>query len=104
MKKRVVSLLLCTAMLTSLLTGCGGNSGGGSSEGDSDELVTIVMPMATLGDAPSDLEKVEAEMNKITEDEIGVRLFIEPIPFSDLNSQQTLAISSGDQMDSGKGG
>ena len=99
MKKRVVSLLLCTAMLTSLLTGCGGNSGGGSSEGDSDELVTIVMPMATLGDAPSDLEKVEAEMNKITEDEIGVRLVIEPIPFSDLNSQQTLAISSGDQMD-----
>lgn len=99
MKKRVVSLLLCTAMLTSLLTGCGGNSGGGNSEGDSDELVTIVMPMATLGEAPGDLEAVEAEMNKITEEEIGVHVVIEPIPFSDLQSQQTLAISSGDQLD-----
>ena len=99
MKKRVVSLLLCTAMLTSLLTGCGGNSGGGSSEGDSDELVTIVMPMATTGDAPSALEEVEAEMNKITEEEIGVHVVIEPIPFANLSSQQTLAISSGDQMD-----
>ena len=99
MKKRVVSLLLCTAMLTSLLTGCGGNSGGGSSEGDSDDAVDIVMPMATLGDAPRALEEVEAEVNKITEEEIGVHVIIEPIPFSDLNSQQTLAISSGDQLD-----
>ena len=98
MKRRIVSLMLCTAMLTSMVTGCGSSSGD-EGDGSSDELVTIVMPMATLGDAPGDLEAVEEEINKITEEEIGVHLVIEPIPFSDLASQQNLMISSGDQLD-----
>lgn len=104
MKKRIVSIMLCVGMVTSLLTGCGGSSDNAgekkeSKSADADELVTIVMPMATLGEAPGELEAVEEKINEITEKEIGVRLVVEPIPFGDLSSQQNLMISSGDQLD-----
>lgn len=64
-----------------------------------DDVVDIVMSMATLGEAPADLERVEAALNEILEEKIGVHLILEPIPFGDLSSQQTLMISSGDQLD-----
>lgn len=100
-------------MAVSLLTGCGGNSdgnstgGSGSTSGDGEltstvadgEIVDIIMPMATLGEAPGKLAEVEDRINEITEEKIGVHLIIEPIPFGDLSSQQNLMISSGDQID-----
>lgn len=109
MKKRMISLMLGTMMALSL-TACGGGDGAasgtaeGSGTGDAQEasngeVATIVMSMATLGEAPADLEKVEEKINAITEEKIGVRLVLEPIPFGDLSSQQNLMISSGDQLD-----
>ena len=37
MKKRIVAILLASAMLAVMTAGCGGNSDGGSSDGNSDE-------------------------------------------------------------------
>lgn len=104
MKRKIVSIMLCISMMTSMLTGCSKSSDTSSMENGvetsaSDEVVTIVMPMATLGEAPGELEAVEEKINEITEKEIGVHLVVEPIPFGDLSSQQNLMISSGDQLD-----
>lgn len=92
-KKRLLAALLATAVIS------GGMFVGEMKEVKADDIVDIVMPMATLGEAPSDLEKVEAKLNELTEEKIGVHLIIEPIPFSDLSSQQNLMLSSGDQID-----
>lgn len=91
-KKKLLAVML-TAVVATV-----GNSAG-TMEVRAEEIVDIVMPMATLGEAPADLEKVEAKINEITEEKIGVHLVIEPIPFSDLSSQQNLMLSSGDQLD-----
>lgn len=110
MKKRIIAIMLCVTMAASLLIGCGQESTATVAEGSeaanseaagssSEDITTIIMPMATLGEAPADLEKIEARINEITEEKIGVHLVIEPIPFGDLSSQQTLMISSGDQLD-----
>lgn len=88
---------LLAVMLTAVAATVG--SSVGTMEVRAEEIVDIVMPMATLGEAPTDLEKVEAKINEITEEKIGVHLIIEPIPFSDLSSQQNLMLSSGDQLD-----
>lgn len=103
MKRKLLSMLLCVGMVASLLAGCGSSeaetTGASDSTASTDEIVDIVMPMATLGEPPADLETVEAAINEITEEEIGAHVIIEPIPFGDLSSQQNLMISSGDQLD-----
>jgi putative aldouronate transport system substrate-binding protein len=93
MKKRIVTLLLCASMVGSLVAIQNVYAG------SDNEIVDIVMPMATLGEAPAQLDVVEEKINEITEAEIGVHVIIEPIPFGDLSSQQNLMISSGDQLD-----
>lgn len=92
MKKRMLSMLLSAGMVVSML-------GVQNVSADAKDVVDIVMPMATLGEAPAKLEEVESKINEITEEKIGVHLIIEPIPFGDLASQQNLMISSGDQLD-----
>ena len=89
MKRKFLSILLCAALLATLFV----------APALADDIVEIVLPMATLGSAPADLALVEGKINEITEAKIGVHVVIEPIPFSDLSSQQTLMISSGDPVD-----
>ena len=89
MKRTILSLFLCMTLLATMFV----------IPAAADEIVDIVLPMATLGSAPADLAKVEAKINEITEAKIGVHTIIEPIPFSNLSSQQTLMISSGDPVD-----
>lgn len=70
MKSKVLSILLSAVMVGTLLTGCGAGSGSASTEEGADQTVasddgtddvtTIVMTMATLGDAPADLDQIEA--------------------------------------------
>lgn len=93
MKKRAISYVLSASMLAAVMTGSM------TEMVMADDIVDIVMPMATLGESPTDLTTVEAKINEITEEKIGVHVIIEPIPFSDLGSQQNLMISSGDQLD-----
>lgn len=89
MKRKLLAILLCVTLMATLFAGAA----------LADDIVDIVLPMATLGQSPTDLAKVEAKINEITEAKIGVHVTIEPIPFSDLSSQQTLMISSGDPVD-----
>ena len=89
MKRKLLSLILCVALLATMIVPAA----------LADDLVEVVVPMATLGSAPADLAKVEAKINEITEAKIGVHVVIEPVPFSNLSSQQTLSISSGDPVD-----
>lgn len=89
MKKRVIACMLCASLFAPSMT----------VNVMAEEVVDIVIPMATLGESPADLEVVEAKINEIVEEKIGVHVIIEPIPFSDLGSQQNLMISSGDQLD-----
>lgn len=89
MKRKILSLVLCIALMATMIVPAA----------LADDVVDIVLPMATLGSAPADLAKVEEKINEITEAKIGVHVIIEPIPFSNLSSQQTLSISSGDPVD-----
>lgn len=89
MKWKLTALILTIALLATMIVPAS----------FADDLVDIVIPMATLGSAPADLARVEAKINEITETKIGVHTIIEPIPFSNLSSQQTLMISSGDPVD-----
>ena len=71
---------------------------GGSTAADGD-VWECVIPWPSIGDAPAGLADIEAAVNEITIPSIGVKVVINPIYCFDLNSQQTLMISSGDKLD-----
>ena len=62
-KRKVVSVLLAAAMMTSLLaTGCGAGGGdGGSSDGDSANKITIFQQKTEIYDQLKDMAEVYQE-------------------------------------------
>lgn len=68
-------------------------------DGDNGDVWECVIPWPSIGDAPAGLADIEAAINEITVPQIGVKVVINPIYCFDLNSQQTLMISSGDKLD-----
>lgn len=122
MKKKMVTVIMAALLCIGCLAGCGG---GGTTSGDSGqnaesdesgaaeagtdgsstngtdetEIVNLVMTLPTLGDAPSGLEDVEAAINEISMPAIGVKITLEPVSVYNMSTDQTLAITSGDQLD-----
>lgn len=93
MKKKVLASVL--AMATVLSTTAGMPMETKAAE----EPYEIVMAIPTQGAEPSGLLDVENALNEIVEPELGVKVTLYPIAYSDLISQQNLMITSGDKLD-----
>ena len=96
MKRKIISMVLATAMVGSILAGCGGDD---KSTGASDGMTDIVMQIPVLGDTPEGLGDVENALNDITEEEIGVHVTLLPGNAYNLNNETSLAVSSSEQLD-----
>ena len=107
----VISLIL-VAMLIVPLAGCTQNApeqaapnndnsdvtpDANNDEIDLSEHVDLVMYL--LGDPPSDLDRVLAEINKLAEEELNATLTMEYIPWSDMGTRYSLILSSGEKCD-----
>lgn len=114
--KLLISLLLCGAMLVSLLAGCGNggndsNGGGGdesnapneakqepadSGTGDDYELV---IELLTFGPEPEDMGEVEAAISEITKEKIGATVKFLPISVADHFTRVNLLAAGGEKVD-----
>lgn len=104
MKKRVVSLLLCAAALTTGLAGCGNSSGEekntGSGSENGDEIVEVIWQYPTTIDTDSQgFINMENALNEMMEKDIGVHVTFEPVGLNESQQDATLMISSGEQLD-----
>lgn len=115
MMKKCVSLLMAVLLSISCLAGCNTSTedtSGKSTEAveskatetatagtEKTEVVNVVMTLPTLGESPAGLADVEAAINEISIPAIGVRVTLEPISVYNMSTDQTLAITSGEQLD-----
>ncbi len=110
--KRKIALLTVVSILAACVGACGnggsaeektseGNAAEGSAakEESTGENTTVYLQWPSTGSMPAGFEDVEAEINKITEAEIGVTVVLEPVDANNLASETSLAISSGQQLD-----
>ena len=100
MKKRVLSILLCVAMTSALLAGCGGTGdGGGEKGGDSGkEVETVNMTYFSFNNF-DDTQMVEDAVNEITEEKIGVRVKLNAMEGGQYMAQQTMLLSGSEDID-----
>ena len=110
MKKRLISVLLAGVMAVSVMA-CGtsdvpadtSSDENATVEGDisvtEGETAKIVMEILYFGSEPRDLDAVEAAVNEITIPEINVEVEFYPLLFSEAESQVSLMISAGTQLD-----
>ena len=100
MKKKVLAAFLAGTMVCGLLAGCGNSADNNSAKEDSsDDVYNVIMQLPVTGDAPSGLEDVEAAINEITEEKIGVTVTLEPVNAFNLANETSLAVSSGEKLD-----
>lgn len=117
MKRKITSILLCGAMMISLLAGCGGsdsqqNSDGannndtqqsaqaGENTGEADgEAYHMVLEVITYGYDDPDLQLVQDAVNEITVPEIGVEVEFLTVPIADMATKLGLLVSGGEQID-----
>lgn len=110
--KRALSLIFAIIMLLALFTACGAKEDKPSDassnpsanvsnapadpDDDPDEIEIL---LSNMGYDISDLEKVEAAINAISEAEIGVHVNMQIIQFADYATQLSLAIANREQID-----
>lgn len=109
--KKILALLLCIMLL---LTGCGtagggagsspaadGSSAGGAQADPGGEVEEIVFATWTINTLPSDeaIQSVEDEINKITEDAIGVKVDYKVFPLGEFQQKVALELQSGGTID-----
>lgn len=93
MRKRVMAVLLVGCMAVGM-TACGS-----SKDTAKDETWECVVTWPSTGDTPEGFQAVEDAINEITVPKINVSVKLEPIYCYDLDSEQMLAVSSGDKLD-----
>lgn len=101
MKKKMLAM---TVAMTSAvaITGCGGDDGASTSTNEGgQEVEKIVYSYATFNNEPTSetLDSIEAEINKITVDKIGVEVELMPISIANYSSQVSLSFAGGDEID-----
>lgn len=99
MKKKLISVLLCAAMVGTMLAGCGNkeSSDGGGEGGESSDKVTLDIIISQYGNYTQDwwteFEKTFEEANK------DIDLNIEIVSWNDIYSVVNTRISSNEQPD-----
>ncbi|UPG62610.1 ABC transporter substrate-binding protein [Metabacillus endolithicus] len=100
--KKIISLLSIVVSLFIILSACSNTSSSDSSdnnESKSKETVELKMAYISFGPEPADLELVQGEINKITKEEINVKVDLEPINVGQYAQQTNLMLSSGEKLD-----
>lgn len=103
MKRKVVSTVLCMAMLSSLITGCGGKSDKSSESADGSVnqagITEIIWQYPSAGNLGAGFQDVEDALNKMLEKDIGVHVTFEPCSLMDSQKEASLMVSAGEQLD-----
>ena len=68
-------------------------------DASAEEIYEVNMVMMTYGTTPTDIEKVEAAINAITEPAIGARVNFVPIGVGQMDTQMNLILSGSEKMD-----
>lgn len=90
-KRKVMALLMATAMVGTLVTGCGGSSDDSSGEGDSASSNTVTITTWNEPNADDALN-----MYKQCEEATGIDLEVTVIPETDYSSKLNQMVSTGD--------
>ena len=93
-KRRVLSFLMAAVMVMGVSVGCGKTE-----KTADDEIYECVVEYPTLGETPADIQLIEDEINKITEDKIGVHVTFCPINAFNSTQETMKMISNGDKLD-----
>ena len=114
MKRKVLSMVLCSALALAGLAGCSNaketeTAAAGKSKAAEDvtqvktagdeELTEIVWQWPSMGSTGAGFQAVEDALNAMMEPDIGVHVILEPVNFSNLANETVLAVSSGEQLD-----
>lgn len=110
MKKKVLAMVLGLALAASTLTGCGGSKtsqGEGTITTETSSAETKVqntedmytVTMAVIGNDQADMDKVEAEMNKILAKEVGTQIDVITLGWGVYQQQLQLMLSGNEKLD-----
>lgn len=106
MRKKLVSVLVATAMVASMLTGCGSSasgtttsSGSTSQSGEVDTSKEVNLVMYVVSDRPAGQDVIDENINKILKEKLNCTLTINWIAWSDYANKYPLLFSSGEQFD-----
>lgn len=92
--KKMVAFGMAAAMMAGALAGCGSKS---ETNEKGEEIVELTWYQ--VGDAQSDDQKVLDEVNKYTQEKIGVKLNLVKVGWGDYNQKMQVVINTGDQWD-----
>lgn len=112
MRKKLVSVLLTTAMVTTMLAGCGSSAGTDNSSSTStsdstesaqtgavDTSKEVNLVMYVVSDRPAGQDVVDENLNKLLKEKINTTLTVNWIAWSDYANKYPLIFSSGEQFD-----
>ena len=91
MKKKLVALLLCAALLLSTASGALAQ--------DSQDVTKLVMMFMTWTGAPADTQAVQDAINAITVDKLGIEVELQISDVGAYKQAVQLALSGGEQVD-----
>lgn len=104
MKKRVLAMMLGMALVVGSLTGCGASSSSTEKESDSvaetqDAGDMYTVTMAVIGNDQQDMDKVEAEMNKLLAKDVGAQIDVITLGWGVYQQQLQLMLSGNEKLD-----
>ena len=100
MKKKVIAMLLTSAMCLSMLAGCASSGGdsGNSGKGGDEDIVTLKWYMS-INPVYPDTDKVIEALNEYTREKIGVEIDYTILANPDYKEKMPTTINSGDYFD-----
>lgn len=107
MRKKMVSMLLATAMVMTTLAGCGSAGNGTSASSATDSSATgeldtskeVNLVMYVVSDRPAGQDAVDENLNKLLKEKLNCTLTVNWIAWSDYANKYPLLFSSGEQFD-----
>lgn len=96
MKKLISIILVCFLLL---LSACTSNKESSTNEGSGKGGVSEINMVLFSGSVPKDLQLVQGEINKITEEKIKVKVKLTPINIGNYVQQTNLMLSSNEKVD-----
>jgi putative aldouronate transport system substrate-binding protein len=96
--KKVLSVLLVTAVVAAMSSGCS-QKANTSSSSSAAQVTNISVTYLTMGSTPKDLTAVQDAVNKITVSKIGVKVKFYPIPIGDTFTKYSTLIAGREDID-----